>query len=357
MSNTARALTLLAALLLPCAALGQAAPADKSVTLRLTDGSVLVGEIVDEKDGKVRVRTQNLGEVVVEASAISERSTGPAKVEAAPPPAAAPLATAVPAAGVSWTRTFGVGGSYASAPFIQGPVDGSVPNISGKDLHLPGSQWNAQAALTLLRTTATRGWYLNSTVTYMDAQPTGRLAESYTLETNLTSFFRANDYTYERFEFNKDAVRHVNDNIVLTFGVGRRLINQPHVRLDILPGINFRRQSAGTPYDGDLLVGYGAAELLTWSNTHGFAIEQRVILRSLLQHSDLWSTEFHIGAVAPITKKVALTVGVTHTYDRMLGIQKLNIPANSFFPGSPAAFFLANNKSNLQITTGVQVKF
>ena len=340
-----------------------APPEDKTVTLHLSDGTVLTGEIVDEADGKIRLRTEHVGEVEVNISSIVERTAGHAKPPAAEtkvaPPAttAAPLASATPATGVSWTRTFGIGGSYASAPYQQGPIEGSVPNVTGKDLHLPGAQFNAQAVLSLARNAATTGWWLLASVTYVDAQPTGRLTEAYNLETNYTHFYRQDDYFFTRFEFKKDAVRKVDDDVIQTFGLGRRLRNSPHLRIDFLPGINFRRQSAGTPYDGQILVGYGFMEMITASNSHGVGFDQRLLVRTLLQHSNLFAIEAVVGVRAPITKIIALTVNLTHTYDRLLGTERLEIPANAFYPGSPAAFFLANNRSNTQLTTGLQVRF
>jgi hypothetical protein len=338
-----------------------AAASAETVTLHLTDGTVLQGEIIKEADGKVHFKTQLLGEIDVPEAAIVGRGAALAGATPPPttPPAEAPPAAAAAAATstVTWIRSFGIGGNYVSAPFIQGPVDGSVPNVTGKLLRLPGAQWNGQAMLNLVRNTQTRGWFLNASITEVDAEPTGRLTETYALETNYTQYYRADDYVVARLEFKRDAVRNIDGHVVQSFGVGRRVRNTPHLRIDLIGGIDFRREKAGTPYDGDILPGYGMMQMLSWSNKVGVGFDERLILRTLLKSSDLWYMEFYAGVRAPITKTIAFTVGLTHTYDGMLGVQRLDIPADAFFPGSPAAVFFANNKRNTQLTTGLQLKF
>lgn len=325
-----------------------------AATLRLSDGTLLVGRIVSETDGMVRVATDLLGEVAVPADAVVERIHGVATHETAPgpvtPPAAAPIPPAAPAGSVSWTRTIGIGGSFVSAPYEQDELDGNHPGYTGAALGLPGEQVNAQLTLSLVRNAPGTVWALSSSGTYVDAKPAGRLTEGIKINSIYTHAVRGSDFLYSNTSFRRDGVRNIDNSIVQAFGVGRRFIDTPARKFDVMPGIMLQREEKGTTYDKDVLLGYGFAESFTAANASGVMFDQRLVARTLVEDASLYWLESYLGVRAPLTKRLMLQVGLQFDHDEMLGLQETEIP------GTGLSFF-ANKKSTLQLTTGLQMSF
>ena len=71
MKRSVLGLALLVCALGAVTASAQDAPA--TVTLHLNDGSVVVGRIVSEEGGRVRIATEGLGEVTIEVARIVDR--------------------------------------------------------------------------------------------------------------------------------------------------------------------------------------------------------------------------------------------------------------------------------------------
>jgi hypothetical protein len=317
------------------------APADSPVvTLQLSDGTRLVGRILFEGDGKLRLHSELLGEIDVPAASIVERTF--------PPPSPPP---------VSWTRSIGIGGSFVSAPFEQGVIDAANPSLTGKLLRLPGEQLQAQLTFSLLRSAARDRWSLTAGANYLDAEPAGRLTEAYRIESTYTRSFHGRDFVYTSTALKRDAVRRIDNSAVQVFGVGRRFIDTPSKKLDVLPGIAFQREEKGTRYDGDILIGYGFMESFTMTTPRGVAFEQRFITKTLLEDSGLYTIDAYVGVRAPLTKRLSLTAGIHWDHDEMLGLQQTVLPPNALFPGSPETILYANRKSTLSLTTGMQVSF
>ncbi len=325
-----------------------------AVTLRLSDGTVLVGRIVSEAEGMVRVATDLIGDLAVPADAVVERISGVATHDTAPgtvtPPAAAPAPPAAPAGGVTWTRTIGLGGSFVSAPYEQDELDENYPGYTGAALGLPGEQVNAQLTLSLVRNSPGTVWALSSSGTFVDAKPAGRLTEAIKINSIYTRTIRGRDFLYSNTSFRRDGVRNIDNSVVQAFGLGRRIVDTAARKFDVMPGIMLQREEKGTSYDKDVLVGYGFAESFTAANASGVMFDQRIVARTLVEDASLYWIESYLGVRAPLTKRLMLQVGLQFDHDEMLGLQQMEIPGTSLS-------FFANKKSTLQLTTGLQMSF
>lgn len=330
-------------------------------TVRLQNGTTLVGAILDETPQSVRMRVEGLGEIEVQASEIVERTEGTIGVIQVPtqgvPTEDAPPPSAGTPAGVKWTRTLMVGGNFQSAQFHQGPVEGSVPGVQGKVLGLPGSQVSGQLRGTIQRTSALNDWWVGANANYMSVQPRGALAKSYEVIDDYRHNLTPKWFLLSLTDYTTDKIRHIDDQLIQIFGVGRRIVNTPRSRFDLVGGIEVERSNDGTKYDGEILEGFGAVESYHLGAENGFGLDQRLLVKTVVQNTNLFSFESYVGVNAPLTKRLALTVGWQSTYDRMLRLTLTKIPANAFYPGSPAASFYASEPWSNQLTTGVQVRF
>lgn len=324
------------------------------VTLRLSDGTVLIGRVLSEADGKLRVRTDLIGEIDIESESVVERTTGPVPHDAAArplaPPTAAPTAPDAPTAAVSWMRSVAFGGSFISAPYEQGEIDEEHPAYTGKALGLPGNQIQAQLTLSLLRSAALARWSLNSSVTFVDAQPTGRLTEAIKIDSTYSRLFHGRDFLFSNTAFRRDAVRNIDNSIVQTFGVGRRIIDTPAKKLDFMPGVVVQREEKGTIYDQDVQFGYGFMETFSRTTPRGIGFDQRLMVRTLVEDAGLFTIDSYLGVRAPLTKRLTLQVGLQFDHDEMLGLQRTELPGTDIV-------LYANKKSALQLTTGLQMSF
>lgn len=329
------------------------------ITLHLSDGSVIVGVITTEADGVVTIETQHLGILKIGAAMIVDRVAGtpldaPEAKPVAPPPTP-PTPTTAPT--VNWTRTFGIGGSYASAPYEQGELEGTIHGISGKALQLAGTQINTQLTASFLRTGPKSAWHTTGSVTYVDAKPAGKLTEAYVAQTDYMLNIRPRTYLFSETSFKRDEVRRIDDSVVQMVGIGRRIIDRPNLKAHFLPGVLLQRQESGTRYDREILGGYGFLQTVDFNTARGVALEERIALRTLFHDPGIWAGEAYGGIRAPVSHHLSLTVGVTVKHDEMLGLQATTIPANALYPGSPAAQLFANKRTTVDLTTGLQVRY
>ena len=324
------------------------------VTLKLSDGTVLIGRILSEEGGRMRVRTLLLGEIEIDSEVVVDRTEGVAAHEApsaglAPPPGV-PTAPGAAGPAVTWTRTVGLGGSFVSAPYEQGELDESLPpNVTGKAIGLPGQQLQAQMTFMVMRNSPIDRWLLDASMTYVEAQPAGKLTESTKANLFYTRTIRGRDFLYTSTSYHRDAVRNIDNSFVQVAGVGRRFIDTPTKKFELLPGLLVQRDEKGTIYDGDWLFGYGILESFSFTSSRGIGFEQQLTVRTLVEDADLFTITGYAGVRAPLTKRVALQVGLQFDHDEMLGLQQ------TVLPGGITIF--ANKKTALQLTTGLQMSF
>ncbi len=331
-----------------------------TVTLRLENGTTLVGSVLGETADRVKMLVVGIGEIDVDRSAVVERVEGTVGVQVNVqdmPPVEVPTPASKTEPGVKWTRTVRFGGDYTSAPFEQGPVEGTVPGITGSRLGLPGTQLTTQFRATIQRVTAKTDWWLGASAMRLTAQPRGALVQQEQIGSEVRRTITPKWYALSLTKFNRDRVRHIDDSVAQIIGIGRRVVETPRYRFDLVGGVEAERSHNGTIFDGEVLHGFGAMETFHFGTNNGVGLDQRVLLKKLVEGDNLYSIESYLGLNAPLSKHLALTVSFESSYDKMLNLKRTDIPANAFFPGSPAASFFANTPWLHHLTTGIEVRF
>jgi hypothetical protein len=330
-------------------------------TIHLVNGTVLIGTITSESEASVGVHVEGIGDLTVDASAITSRTTGVEPVTHVathePTPDGPPVGTTDIVSGVKWTRTLSLGGNYSSPRFEQGELDGSIAGVRGRDLGLPGSQLSTQVQVTFLRESPRHGWWLSASNTYAEAQPHGVLTEAREVNSEYRTELKPGWHALALTEYKTDKVRRIDDSLTQTFGLNHRLIDTPRMKLEVMPGVLVHRSTKETRLDGKILPGAGAMQSFSFNTPRRDAFQQRIVAQTFIEYPELYSVESYLGIQAPLTKHIALTVSLESDYDRMLSLQRTDVPAGALSPDSPAASFFATSRWANQLTTGIQVRY
>jgi hypothetical protein len=355
MKHLSAALVLLLLLAIGAPAVAQEKPEPVIVALHLKDGTVLIGEILSEDGGKIRFRSQTLGEVTVAADDVEARGPGaatPEPVHAAAPPA--PVThTKVP----TWTRTLTAGGTWVSPPYTQGQLAGAPAGVTGAALHLPGRQFSAQVGASATHTSHDDSVSLSASVTYVDNEPSGRLSEAFSVDLEYSRLLTPRTYVVSRTTFRRDAARNIDNSFAELAGFGVKAIEHPRLRADIVLGGAVLRENKNTRFDDRFEPQLGVMEAFVVTLTPRALFSHRLVYRAGVRESEVWSIESYSGFQGALTSRLSFTAGLTWNYDNILGDAVTPLPAGALFPGSPALALLANRRTVRQFTSGLQFSF
>ena len=338
----------------PAEAPAPAAPAADTV-LKLKDGAVLVGNVVSQTETAVVFRLLTLGEVTVPMEAIAAR-----EAVGAPPAAAGmnPMFAVLASGKPIYLRSLTLGGQFTSAPFIQGVLDPAIPSLTGALLNLPGKQYGIQGSGAIYRYTMKDAMSVEVGYTYAKADPIGPQADMLTTDFGYNRRLGSDRrYLITRSSYKRDKVREIDYSLVQLAGVGFKLVDNAKTKFDVAPGVVIVKEDKGSEFDGDVLFGVGGMETLTHNVNASFILEQRALYRVVANHTEVWALDAYAGVKGMLNPKVGITIGASYIYDNTLGDRTTPVPANALFPGSPALNLLANEKGQLVMTAGVQVKF
>jgi len=349
----------------PSPASGTAPAAEApTVVLRLADNSLVVGKVVREDADTIVFDAGKLGQLTLkraDIAAVLDPATVAAALQApvSPPPPAGVTGFAAPGK-VVWTRFLTFGGAFTSAAYKQDdPLNPAIPGLTGKALNLPGDQFTAQGQLTVVRATSRGVGFGEASWTYADYQPFGRQADirkaagGYNFRVgNITRLYGVTRYTYLQ-----DLVRKVDYSHQALFGLGVRAVDQPKVKMDLVPGLMVLREKKHTRFDNQTLGGYGGLEQIIYSPNQFAQIEQRELFYQAFTDSTYRGLESYIGFKGMLSKAVGVQIGLSHIYDNVIGQQETIIPANALFPGQPTFGVAANNKTQVFLTAGLLVRF
>ncbi len=339
--------------------------------IELKNGSKILGVIRKEDSGKLFIEAELLGSVVVDASSVvpaatSSRTTPPVSVSSpqlAAPPNGAP--GAIPKAAkdtVVWKRSISVNGSYSSAAFKQGQVPGAPPSLKleGSSLGLSGRQKMIQVNGTIARVTALQAATLTGAYTYADYAPAGRVVDNWNSEATYTRMLSDNRYLLARSTYKVDEIALIDHSFEQVVGYGFKLIDTGRTQFDFIPGISEVNERKGTAFDERWILSVGFLENLEYAFNERVSLQQRLKYRVGLKDSEVWSINAFLGISSSLTDSVSLNIGLTYTYDNTLGplspstagsLQAAGLPVSLVRQLSPA------NKDQLQLSSGVQVKF
>lgn len=360
-----------ARLLLTALALGVAVTGNALAdSIRLKNGSALVGTVTKTEGGKIYFSDSILGALVLNEADVTVSKSGstvaptPSEVAgesatAASAPTAGPAISVAASAGSAnfqgqakdpnkpvWTNSFSVGGSYNSALFEQGQLQNAPPGVTGAALKLPGRTYGVQASLSFMRTTQTDAHSLDFAQTLSDSEPNGRIADNFSGVFAWNHKLTERTYTASRSSYTIDNVKNIDYSAIQLFGYGYKVVNTLQAKFDVIPGILLMREKKGNQYDGETIVGAGFAESFFYYFNPYAAFEQKMLYRRSIKDSDLYVFDAYIGFKGMLSANLGLTVGVSYVYDNTLG----PLPA-------PYSFIIAQKKDLIQTTYGLQYKF
>lgn len=355
MKRLAAALLLLGLVAIASPALAQEKPEPVIVALHLKDGTVLIGEILSEEGGKIRLRSQTLGEVTVAADEVEARGPGSAMPE--PVHATAPPAPLTHTKVSTWTKTLTAGATWVSPPYAQGQLVGAPAGVTGAALGLPGRQFSGQVGAAATHTSHDDSFSLSASVTYVDNEPSGRLSEAFAMDLEYSRLLTPRTYLVSRTSFRRDAARNIDNSFAELAGFGLKAVDHPRLRADIVLGGALLRENKNTRFDDRFEPQLGAMEAFVVTLTPRAMVSHRLVYRAGIRESEVWSIESYSGFQGALTSRLSFTAGLTWNYDNILGDAITPLPAGALFPGSPALGLRANRRTVRQFTSGLQFSF
>lgn len=377
-----------------------------AVTLELKNGARLVGTITKEENGKVYFHADMVGDVVIEAASIAKRTEEIVAPIATPEADIAPSAPVVPALGTAmaaatkltedegtsgaapgsgapegepeaavatasgagaqakkpvWKRAISLSGSYNSATFEQGKLEGipaSSPIQTGAQAGLQGQQSTLQITGMLLRLTPMTVFSLTGSYGYANYQPAGTVMNNRSAEMTYEYLFSPVDFWFARSTYKEDQIAYIDHYFEEIIGYGRKLVDTKSTKLNLVPGVSFVNEQEGTRFDNEWIASVGFLENLEYTFNSHVALEERFKYRIGVTDRDVWDINSYLGLSFPIIDHLSFDVGATYNYDNTLGPLPARI-ANSFeksgFPVSIISALHPEKKDQLLLTSGLQL--
>ena len=286
----------------------------------------------------------------------------PASPPAAPP--AAPIAPPpLPGSGgfvapgkTSSSRTLSFGGSFNSAPFNQGDLGSSVPGLTGAAVGLQGEQYSFQTQLSLMWASNLQAVDVEASYLYAVAEPLGKVMD--VPRASVDYNFRRKDgqryFFLTRYAWYKDDVRHIDYSHQGLVGLGIEAVDARTAKLTLSPVVGLLHERKGVPqFDGRWLTGWGGIERLVLTPNPYVQLEQREGFVEAFNDSTFRVLESYAGLKAQVAKRLAVTFGLTHTYDNALAQAVTTLP----IPGGGLVAVQANNRTQVMTTAGIQITF
>ena len=276
-----------------------APPPPPSDTIRLANGTLLVGHITSFSKGKVHILVDAMGDLVVDSSA----------TVAAPPRTAAPP---VPARRSTWSGTLSASGAYVSQV---------VPELVGSTLGL-------QVSAAVARATPAGGVTLDGTLGYWRVQPDAAAMDQWALTLGWHHDLAPRFPVLVRSTFDVNRVQTLKYRSTTLAGVGYAFVKNPKVSLTAAPGLGYARSEQTTR--GRVLAfasgkspevdgfAWGAHEVLMAQLTPTLGFQQNTLW--LHGVTEPWYRQLQLDArlTAMVMKHVALLIVFTEQYDNSM---------------------------------------
>lgn len=342
-------------------------------TIELKNGTKIVGTIQKQEGGKVYINADLLGAIVVDASALATAASTSPAAAAMPPsdvkqPSAvvagpAPTAPSTPPKGdpgkVTWKRTISVNGSFNSAAYEQGRIEGSPAAfpIEGSQIGLSGKQSTFQASAMILRATPTLALSLTGSYGYAKYEPSGKVLDNWSSEFTFTRILSPKNYVLARSTYKVDKISLIDHSFEQVLGYGFKLIDNERTKFDLIPGVSEVHEKKGTAFDNKWILSAGILENLEHAFNERVSLQQRFKYRVGVEDSEVWSINAYLGVTSALSQHVSLNVGLTYTYDNTLGpVSATLAPALIGLGLTPAqvAALRPAKKDQLQLTSGLE---
>lgn len=255
-----------------------------------------------------------------------------------------------------WVKSATIGGSFNSAPFNQGALDPRYPGLTGEALRLQGDSKALQASLSVIRAANRHSVALEGAYTYAVQEPLGKVADQPKI--SLDYNFRQRDaqryFFLTRYAWSRDTIRGMTYSHEANFGIGALVVDQPKVKLGVVPVVGVIRAHKGlAEFDDRFLAGFGGLERLTLTPSPTVMIEQRLSYQQAFNDSDFRVLEAVVTTRSQVSKHLAVQFSITYKNDNVLALAVTNVPV----PGVGTVPVRLNSKSQTLMTGGVQITF
>jgi len=293
----------------------------QAVTVTLANGSKISGTVTKHAAGKVTLKADLIGEVVIEEKDIA--GVGPAAVSA--PVSTTPSQAMTPTA--QWTTTGTAGYSF---------VSGAAPLLNVGNTH------GVNLTMTTERTSATDSVSLSGTYNYQRTlpSPAGQNALSFVLGYNHQ--FNDRLALITRTTYGTDKVQRVDHRFVNLDGLGIVVAQTPKVTFSVAPGVGFTttKYEQTDPILAALFanvktdaVGYGVFDFLKVDFMPTLTFTQSFLHLRSFSTSSQHVSEAHLSLVGMVSQNVGLSLAYTFNYDSQLPEPYLKKATNSFTSG------------------------
>lgn len=349
-----------------------------AATIRLKNGSVLKGEILQDDGNQVTIQADLIGQITVARADIDSttRETDASQPEPAKPAASAAVErvtapdpvkvardeTAKDPAKPYVKRSLSFNGNYSTANFRQGPLGAGIPAglpDTGAALGLQGVTYNYGVSGLYIRATKNSVLEMRGNFNQAEYEPAGRVVDSYGAEANYLNILKnPRRYTFGSVSYAVDEIALIDHEFETLFGLGFKLVDHPgKLTLDFGPGIGLSESEKGTIYDGDWIVSGGFFERFEYHFNERVSVEQRLKFRMGFEETEVWKADAEVKLRAALSKSIAFTITGNYIYDNTLG----PIPAPILSGLGPLGLiygsFAPAKKGRLIIQSGIEWDF
>ena len=295
----------------------------QAVSITLANGSIVSGTVTKREGGKVTLKADLIGEVVIEEKDIA--GFGPA-------PTAAPVKTG-PAAQtmtpqVTWTTTGTAGYNYfsAAAPALTGGADGT----HGVNL-----------SITTERSSEKDAFSLSGEYTYQRTKPADAAANNGSVTMAYNHQLNKQLTLITRTTLAKDDVKHINARFNTLEGIGFMPIQTSKVTLSIVPGVGYTK----TDYEinaqlaplfagvKDSALGYGVFDYLKIDLMPTLTFHQTFMHLHSFSTSSQYVSEAQFSLVGLVSPKVGISLTYSMNYDSQMPEPYIKKKTSTFMSG------------------------
>lgn len=294
------------ALCVPVSALArQQSFVGQAVTVTLSNGTKVSGTVTKHEGGKVSLKADLIGEIVIEEKDIA--AVGPA-------PAAAPTATApsgTPTPTVTWTTTGTAGYSF---------ISGAAPILGVGDTH------GVNLSLFTERASEKDAVSLTGTFTFQRTRPAPAAAKNGGVTFAWNHTFNKRFTFITRTTYNEDSVKSIDRRITNLNGLGVVLVQTPKVTFSVVPGIGFTttnytitpalaRFFANVKNDA---LGYGVFDYFGFKIMPTLQFSQTFLHVRSFSNSSQHVSQTNLSLVGMISPKVGISINFSNNYDSQM---------------------------------------
>ncbi len=283
----------------PAARAQGAAPTGPIVSLKLADGSTVVGRVVKQDDANVTLDTQLFGVVTIPRDKVTQLLSG-----------GAPTSSAAPK--VHWTRTATLRGMYSSAV-----VPGYIGETKGLQVDVKVSRRSAIASETF-----------RATSSYQKTSPNPASVDEGDASLLLTRSISGPFHLLSESDLERNRLQEIDYRFTEHVGLGWNPIATKTTWFLLAPGIAYTQEQApdssrirnvaGGAFEDANGLGMGAYEALSLTVLDGLALDQDLLMIHGFDGTPRLQYTGNANLIGMVSKRFGLSIGYSRRYDSTL---------------------------------------